>query len=62
MILISSCDLVKRVELWGFEPQTSCMPSSGRTSTAVHPCRSPSQGVCRAETRPWLLSWGFCDG
>jgi site-specific DNA recombinase len=33
------------VELWGFEPQTSCMPSAGSTSTAVHTCRSASQGV-----------------
>jgi hypothetical protein len=33
------------VELWGFEPQTSCMPYSGTTSTAVHLCRSPSQDV-----------------
>jgi hypothetical protein len=35
----------KDVELRGFEPRTSCMPSSGRTSTAVHLCRSPSQDV-----------------
>jgi hypothetical protein len=33
------------VELWGFEPQTSCMPSAGSTSAGVHRCRSPSQGV-----------------
>jgi hypothetical protein len=33
------------VELWGFEPQTSCMPSAGRTCAGVHPCRSPSQRV-----------------
>jgi len=30
------------VELWGFEPQTSCMPSAGSPSTRVHPRRSPS--------------------
>ena len=30
------------VELWGFEPQTSCMPSSGNPSTEVHQRRSPS--------------------
>jgi hypothetical protein len=33
------------VELRGFEPRTSCMPSAGSTSTAVHLCRSPSQAV-----------------
>jgi hypothetical protein len=38
----SMCDLV---ELWGFEPQTSCMPCSGNTSTAVHLCRSQSRSV-----------------
>ena len=42
------------VELWGFEPQTSCMPYSGNTSTAVHLCRSPSQDVriSPPESRP----------
>jgi hypothetical protein len=38
-------DLVFLVELWGFEPQTSCMPSSGNPSTLVHTCRSPSSHV-----------------
>jgi len=38
-------DLGFLVELWGFEPQTSCMPSSGNPSTGVHPRRSQSQGV-----------------
>jgi hypothetical protein len=33
------------VELRGFEPLTSCMPSAGSTSNAVRPCRSPSQEV-----------------
>jgi|CZKW01.1.fsa_nt_gi hypothetical protein len=33
------------VELWGFEPQTSCMPYSGTTSTRVHHRRSPSHDV-----------------
>jgi hypothetical protein len=33
------------VELRGFEPLTSCMPSTGSTSTAVRLCRSPSQEV-----------------
>jgi hypothetical protein len=33
------------VELWGFEPQTSCMPSAGRTSARVHRRRSPSPSV-----------------
>jgi len=33
------------VELWGFEPQTSCMPSGGSTSARIHPRRSPSQSV-----------------
>ena len=33
------------VELRGFEPLTSCMPSAGSTSTAVRLCRSPSQEV-----------------
>ena len=37
------------VELRGFEPLTSCMPSAGSTSTAVRLCRSPSQEV---RTRP----------
>ena len=33
------------VELRGFEPRTSCMPSAGSTSTAVRLRRSPSQEV-----------------
>jgi hypothetical protein len=33
------------VELRGFEPLTSCMPSTGSTSTTVRLCRSPSQSV-----------------
>jgi len=33
------------VELRGFEPLTSCMPSAGSTSTRVCPRRSPSQSV-----------------
>jgi hypothetical protein len=36
---------VNCVELWGFEPQTSCMPSSGNPSTRVSLCRSPSRRV-----------------
>jgi hypothetical protein len=32
------------VELWGFEPQTSCMPSSGNPSTGVRSRRSPVRG------------------
>jgi len=42
------------VELWEFEPQTSCMPYSGNTSTRVHLCRSPSQDVRTSppESRP----------
>ncbi len=38
-------DLGKLVELRGFEPRTSCMPSAGSASTAVRLCRSPSQSV-----------------
>jgi hypothetical protein len=45
------------VELWGFEPQTSCMPYSGNTSTAVYLCRSPSQGV---PTSPPGIQAGCC--
>src|SRR5450755_3443329 len=45
MILKLGFDLGKRVELWGFEPQTSCMPYNGTTSTRVHRRRSPSQDV-----------------
>ena len=37
--------LTWEVELWGFEPQTSCMPSAGRPSTGVHRRRSPSRAV-----------------
>jgi hypothetical protein len=33
------------VELWGFEPQTSCMPSSGNPSTRVHSRRPQSRSV-----------------
>jgi hypothetical protein len=33
------------VELRGFEPLTSCMPSVGSTSSRVHLCRSPSWSV-----------------
>ena len=36
------------VELWGFEPQTSCMPSAGRPSTAVHRRRPASWPVHRS--------------
>ena len=36
---------VVTVELSGLEPLTSCMPSGGRTSTRVHPCRSQSSRV-----------------
>jgi hypothetical protein len=35
------------VDLWGFEPRTSCMPSAGRTSTGVHSRRSPSLWISR---------------
>src|ERR1039457_1716934 len=54
MILKLGFDLGKRVELWGFEPQTSCMPYKGTTSTAVHLCRSASHDVrCSPpESRP----------
>jgi hypothetical protein len=47
-------DLVFLVELWGFEPQTSCMPSSGNPSTRVYRRRSPSQDVRTSppESRP----------
>jgi hypothetical protein len=38
-------DLGKLVELRGFEPLTSCMPSAGSTSTSVCRRRSPSQSV-----------------
>jgi hypothetical protein len=41
----SHSDLEFPVELWGFEPQTSCMPSSGNPSTRVSLCRSPSRSV-----------------
>jgi hypothetical protein len=33
------------VELRGFEPRTSCMPSAGSTSIGVHPRRSPSWSI-----------------
>jgi len=49
--------LLTWVELWGFEPQTSCMPYSANTSTAVHLCRSPSQGV---RTSPPESRGGCC--
>ena len=39
------------VELRGFEPLTSCMPSVGSASTAVRLCRSPSQGVRTSPVR-----------
>ena len=41
----SYSDLGFLVELWGFEPQTSCMPSSGNPSTGVCSRRSPSRRV-----------------
>jgi hypothetical protein len=46
--------LLSWVELWGFEPQTSCMPYNGTTSTAVHLCRSPYRYVriSPPESRP----------
>ena len=57
---LEPCDQV--FELWslswcgamGFEPQTSCMPCSGNTSTVVHLCRSLSQDVriSPPESRP----------
>ena len=39
------------VELRGFEPRTSCMPSVDRPSTAVCRGRSPSLSVCRSPAR-----------
>ena len=42
---ISNLPILPGVELRGFEPRTSCMPSAGSTSTAVRLCRSPSQEV-----------------
>jgi hypothetical protein len=39
------------VELRGFEPLTSCMPSTGRTSTSVYRRRSPSQSVYASPAR-----------
>jgi hypothetical protein len=48
MILKLGSELGKRVELWGFEPQTSCMPwNAGPFTTARD--RSPATG----------LSWPF---
>jgi hypothetical protein len=43
--LKSGSHLGKLVELRGFEPLTSCMPSVGSTSSRVHLCRSPSWSV-----------------
>jgi hypothetical protein len=48
------------VELWGFEPQTSCMPSAGSTSTAVHTCRSASQDVRTSPPRSRQVAVLFC--
>src|SRR6516165_5792516 len=39
------------VELRGFEPLTSCMPSAGSTSTQVRLCRSPSRNVYTSPAR-----------
>jgi hypothetical protein len=50
-------DLGFLVELWGFEPQTSCMPSSGNPSTRVSLCRSPSSRVHSVRPRPGLLRY-----
>jgi hypothetical protein len=40
--MLMSCE---NVELRGFDPRTSCMPSAGSTSTHVHLRRSPSWNV-----------------
>jgi len=41
----SELRIYHEVELWGFEPQTSCMPSAGNPSTGVHHRRSPSRSM-----------------
>jgi len=48
------------VELRGFEPLTSCMPSAGSTSTAVRLCRSPSQSVRVSPARSALVAVLSC--
>src|SRR2546429_9311882 len=40
------------VELRGFEPRTSCMPSAAGTSTTAFPPSSPPQGVPTSPARP----------
>src|SRR5260221_10903290 len=55
------------VELWGFEPQTSCMPydfaqkpgESGRVPVATSPAATLAQGVWRglAVRREWPTDW-----
>jgi hypothetical protein len=37
-------DLVFRVELWGFELQTSCMPCGSGQLTVVHPFSASMNG------------------
>src|SRR6266567_6097337 len=67
MILELGSDLGKRVELWGFEPQTSCMPCTLQTSLGVAGrrlvWRSPAASVAgRGLASPgvaprWLPTW-----
>ena len=67
MILKSGSDLGKRVELWGFEPQTSCMPCTLQLSLGVAGrgpvWRSPAASVAgRGLMSPgvaprWLPAW-----
>src|ERR1035438_790930 len=45
------------VELWGFEPQTSCIPSSGNPSTEVHQRRSPPLQVPAVHRNPDTLRY-----
>jgi hypothetical protein len=46
----------QEVELRGFEPLTSCMPSAGRQSTHVYRRRSPSRSVCASPARSALVA------
>ena len=56
MILELAFDLGKLVELWGFEPQTSCMPCEMRKFNYRQ--MPASDGPCRSMRTGWRRNDG----
>lgn len=63
--VISCCSGIRNiiftwVKLWSFEPQTSCMPSAGNTSTRVRSRRSSSYSVRSSPPRSGSVAVLLC--